>query len=192
MAERISSRLRPVPVAGPSWVSRVLGRSYLAFVIVSGVALAVYMFFVVMVAMSDMDSHNRSLNMFEEQFGRLEHPSSTTAVSQQSKLGSLESWEVQCDYFIGELRQFSGSKKDVVSAYAHSGRIRDAQVNVAFLAGDKFVPAKSLDALPEELEKISDWEVPAGADPGSLYLVYIYSIGNKAGLDLRCGDASIS
>jgi len=63
---------------------------------------------------------------------------------------------------------------------------------VAFLEGGEFVPAKSLDYLPEELEEMSDWDIPAGADSGSLYLVYVYSIGNKAGLDMRCGDRSIS
>jgi len=62
------------PVVGASRISRTLGKSYLAFVIMAGAALTIYLFFVFLVMMSDMDAHNRALNMFEEQFGRLEHP----------------------------------------------------------------------------------------------------------------------
>jgi hypothetical protein len=136
--------------------------------------------------------NNRKLYKFERSFTALKHQPGTTSIKQASRVGLLVGNGDHCDYFVGEIRTYSGNPKSIGTFYSTTtlpsphGNRRSEPPSVVFLKnGD--IAARDTYHLPSGLQSIKDWELPAGSGGKNLYLVFFLEPGDmNAGCDIRC------
>lgn len=133
-------------------------------------------------------SHDWNLWRLGRQFGRLSHPSGTHVVENKRELGLLIANSNHIDYFVGQLRSYTGPRERVLAYYRGKtvwnpiSKRRQA-VEVVFVAG--FVRGDMVDlAWPfPVVDMVDRWKKRRSGD--GLYIVYVFDPGYPCGLDLR-------
>ena len=124
------------------------------------------------------------LNQYANRFQQLQHPPGTSLVA--SHRGSPHYGANDCGYFVGELREYSGERQQVIDFYADQERegLFSEHLYLLFeedlsewddfskLYGSKYEISHSWDLSPSDLE-------------GDRYIVYFAYQGN-AYFDYRC------
>ena len=136
------------------------------------------------VPLRDMAANNLQLRRYERAFGNLGHPSATTVIASRSAVGLLSGNSNHCDFFVGEMRRYSGDPHRVLAYYAHR-QVANHTVSVAFVTGGELAEP-GLWFLPQNLRHPAQWlGHPAGASD-QLYIVLVLDVGHDPGWDLRC------
>lgn len=164
--------------------TRVLCVLYSALAFVGVVVLVLISPFCVcgMLFVGSAVAHNHKLAEYEKQLRYLEHPPNTSCISLEKAVWG-ESTANGCDYFVGELRRYTGSTQDIVSFYQNGARSNRFYEDLAFLffVGDDF-PSVS---LPGRFAEPSDWEISPSELQGPLYMIYFWTYGDSF-FDYRC------
>src|SRR5687768_14940401 len=61
--------------------------------------------------------HDSNLRALHKSFQEIKHPTGTTHIVSYQELGLLAGNSNHCDYFVAEMRNYSGSKKQIINAY---------------------------------------------------------------------------
>jgi len=130
--------------------------------------------------------HDYDLYQYSQAFRRLEHPPGTSLVSSRKFLGLYLGNGNHCDYFLGELRRYSGDGQAIEAFYADRAPA-DLSVGVVFVVNGEF-PEKTWSWMPPTLDSLSDWLDSPNEPRDHLYLIYDWGIITlDPGWDLRCG-----
>lgn len=134
-----------------------------------------------------------SLDGFARRFHRLEHPPGTVLI--ESHQGRPYFGENECAYFVGELREYSGERQDVIEFYVNQERKNPFSDNmyVLFLEDGEFTESIPVweGASPWRNEAVwaaegtisssypspDDWGLSPSTLEGKLYVVYFAYIG---------------
>jgi hypothetical protein len=119
----------------------------------------------------------------------MKHPADTALVNHEREVGTLVGNGSHCDYFVGELRTYAGSKQSVLRFYEDrtlwnpiSGGRQDLEV--AFIDNGKVIWPADLE-MPDPVSDMAR-SLKLKHDRRSCYVVYILDSGYGCGLDVRC------
>lgn len=127
-------------------------------------------------AVQDRMLNTRLLAEMEESLRAIAHPDGTESVKVEKAVGLLIGCGNHRDFFVGELRTFSGNRDEIRAFYAgitiHNPVSDAAQaVEVAFVE-----PDGKLDGyLPDCYDRISGWDLSREQQGEPMYLVFIFS-----------------
>jgi len=111
------------------------------------------------------------------------HPGGTVRVSSHQAVGLISGNGNHCNYFVGELRRYTGDPQTIADFYAAQA-VPD--LGLLFIENGEF-PALGLDeVLPYRLDVLSAWLDSPAAPRDHLYLVYLLGIDLDPGWDMRC------
>jgi hypothetical protein len=134
--------------------------------------------------------NNRRLSQVENSFARLNHPAQSTLVKRVSAVGLLIGNSNHCDFFVGELRSYTGTQQLVRNFYSQSQSWRSlpdtdqASGSIVFLS-QGVIPEST--QLPYSYQDSEDWGITPELKRQQLYLLYFLDVGVlNAGCDLRC------
>src|SRR3989304_2511720 len=99
-----------------------------------------------------------SLQKFVAAFQDLQHPVGTERLSLRTSMGDFAGIDQGCDFYVGEVRSFSGSKQDISVAYTDQ-EIGGNPLQVVYIESGQ-IPAKLSNSLPEPLDNLSGWGLP--------------------------------
>ncbi len=137
-----------------------------------------------MLSLPDTFIHNQKLASYVAAFREIEHPPGTSEIGFQS-LVTLVGNGNHCDYFVGEMRQFTGERQTIVEFYTGQ-KVQEQPLVVAFVENGEFPHETSLRFLPRGLDNPRNWLDSPSVSLENVYVVYILSVGDNAGLDIRC------
>ncbi|MCE5322729.1 hypothetical protein LLG46_05350 [bacterium] len=137
-------------------------------------------------------SHDWNLMRLRHRFLRIEHPAGTKLVMKKSDLGLLIAASNHMDYFVGEMRSYSGSQARIRRFYSNktiwnpiAGRRYDIQV----LFPDELDKLRARDPVVLEfeiprpaLEMAKNW---SNKNRNHFYIVYVFDPGYACRFDLR-------
>jgi hypothetical protein len=128
--------------------------------------------------------HDYTLSREAAAFRTLKHPAGTSRISLKQYLGLYLGNGNHCDYFVGELRRYSGEPQAIRDFYSGL-RVADLGVNLMFIDASGF-SERQMWALPSRLDVLSQWLKFPLPEDARLYLLYIFDIDLDPGWDLRC------
>lgn len=165
------------------WFSRLI--LMIPFLVIGGP-----LFFLGGIVMSNTLENNRILHNYEAAFNQLSHPDDTSRIYALSDVRRAPSNGDSCFYFVGQLREFSGSPKHIENFYSPnnlSETFANGEFNVEFLGKGQFSIR-----VPYGLNNLSEWPVEEDkVVDRNIYLIYWLIpdyLGQNASnrLDLRC------
>ncbi|MDQ3814525.1 MAG: hypothetical protein M3347_11310 [Armatimonadota bacterium] len=134
--------------------------------------------------------NNRRLRQVENSFAQLKHPAQSTLVRRVSDVGLLIGNSNHCDFFVGELRSYTGTQQQILNFYKRSQTWHSlpdtgqAGKHIVFVS-QGVIPKSA--HLPYGYQKSEDWSITSQMKRQQLYLVYFLDVGvMNAGCDLRC------
>jgi len=95
------------------------------------------------------------LQELETAFQGIQHPAGTEHVSTRSLTGAFTGQEQGCDFFVGEIRSYSGGQDIVLSAYRDQ-KVSENPLRTLVLQKGQ-IPSQESSALPESLNDLADW-----------------------------------
>ncbi len=152
----------------------------LAMVLICGLAIAGP---VIRPAMNNL-SGSIALHKFETAFRDVQHPVGTELLSLRTLMGDFAGIDQGCDFYVGEVRRYSGSEEVIIIAYADRA-IRDNPLQVVFIESGQ-IPARVSNFLPEPLDNLAGWELPPGVEQQALYMVYLLVVDYVWNLGFDC------
>jgi len=134
--------------------------------------------------------HNWNLMQLDKSFGRVVHPQQTAHLSSVNEVGLLIGNGDHCDFFVGHLRSFTGSRKNIQNFYSKSKIWNPLNnslqpIDILFLENGE-IPSSQRDYLPREFDSASRWLSTPLDRKQNYYLVYFFDVGYDAGFDVRC------
>lgn len=140
--------------------------------------------------------HDWMLARFRQTFAAVRHPATTMKVRAYSDLGLLIGNGNHCDFFTGELRSYSCSRRDVLNAYAAQSfrspfGSEQLPVEVVFIENGRLRPGIIVHGDtgydgPFPLERILSKEGVILSRSNRFYIVYLFDPGYPVGFDIRC------
>lgn len=125
-----------------------------------------------------------TIGMLETSFKEIQHPGGTEQIALQKEVGQFAGDNQKCDFFIGEVRSYTGTPENIQTFYAGQ-KVKDfGDVRVVMLENNS-VPETEKTNLPGNLNSLSQWNLPPAAK-GPLYLVYVFSVDNDTYNSLQC------
>jgi hypothetical protein len=153
----------------------------LAFIVLCLVACVI----VLAPVIGDTMAHDRKLRRYQAALRAAPHPGGTLLVSAEKRVGLFVGNGHHCDYFVGELRQYSGSRQEIEEFYAGVSIEEHGPVSLLFVENGQFSgPARW--TLPPRLDELSEWSVSPVELQIDVYLVYVLAPGFEPGHDIRC------
>lgn len=136
-------------------------------------------------------SHDWNLLLLRRNYAKLKHPSGTHIIAENSKLGLLIANSNHIDYFVGELRSYTGSRSDIRRFYKTKtvwNPIAHQQQNVELqfvdeLNVDEYTDLSVPDPIIDIINKFSGKHAPGNRN--KLYVIYVFDPGYPCGLDIR-------
>jgi hypothetical protein len=130
-----------------------------------------------------MLAHNIQLSRYDRALRQLEHPLNTSRVTSKKDVLGF-SMSNGCDYFVGELRRYSGSSQEIEAFYASQPAHGSPLESIEFLfIEDGMLPEDTY--LPYTVDTLAEWGVPSPGPGEKLYIVYYWTFGD-AHFDYRC------
>lgn len=160
-----------------------------------GVAVSVLVLCLLCILWFGIFEHDYRLWRMGRTFAGVQHPAGTRHVKSYRQLGLLIADSNHVDYFVGELRTYTGSREDVIRRYSSQKFWSDYEqcnlpVEVLFLDKGR-VEAGILYhgeigfQLPYPVDCAIDEMKKHGRPADHLYFVYIFDPGYSPGLDGR-------
>lgn len=169
------------------WLFPVRGR-WLRYLLVSIGCCVALLLPLVLLFTAEIPIHNWNLQRFSEFLAAIQHPPGSGRVKTVKQVGNYEPTGNQCEYFVAELRSYTGSKENIRDFYRESA-IRNPlngqqqPVQLAFLESGVF---SNTDALPLAYRELGPWSLPDGPAADRLYVVFVFDGGHDPGFDYRC------
>lgn len=133
----------------------------------------------------DTIAHDRKLRRYQAALRDAPHPGDTLLVSAEKRVGLFVGNGNHCDYFVGELRQYSGSRQEIEEFYAGISIEGYGPVELLFVENGQF-PEPARWTLPRKLDELAEWSVSPVELQADVYLVYVLAPGFDPGYDIRC------
>jgi hypothetical protein len=134
------------------------------------------------------DAVRNSLHLWqlERQLKSLQQPSGTARVAFRSDVGLLVGNGNHCDFFVGELRSYSGPRAAIEQHYRdlrvfNPVTQKNETIDVIFVDDWKIPGAH----LPDEFDQISGWGVEQSEGSPHMYSIYVFR-SYEANWDFRC------
>jgi hypothetical protein len=140
----------------------------------------------VVFVLGDVWGNSAALRRFQSQFATVSHPTNTRLITGRACVGLLVGNGNHCDFFVGELRAFSGDWDHVEKGYMGQAIVSPID--------EKRVPVRALrvsdafggqERLPRDLETLEGWKADVQGDVEKLYIVYVFP-SYCAKMDPRC------
>jgi len=118
------------------------------------------------------------------------HPQNTVVISQRQDLGLLIGNGDHCDFFVGQMRSFTGSQQSITAFYAKTkiwNPLNNSRqsIDILFLENGEIVQSER-EFLPSDFDSASKWLSPSHNRKQKLYIAYFFDVGHDAGTDIRC------
>ena len=123
------------------------------------------------------------LHNYETQFLQISHPSSTSLIALETGVFGVNAND--CGYFVGEIRQYLGTRDEIEQFYAAQAATDEhffRHTNLIFIEEGNF---STSGLLPYDLESVSDWKIATSDLEGDLYLYY-FLYDEYTPFDWRC------
>jgi hypothetical protein len=133
----------------------------------------------------DILQHEYTLYREAWSLNQLKHPAGTNRIAFKKHVGLYLGNGNHCDYFVGELRRYTGRQAAIESFYSDK-KVDNLNVNVAFVENGDFSDQLRRWSLPPGLNSLSYWLDPATVPLDHLYLVFIFDLDLDPGWDIRC------
>lgn len=129
-----------------------------------------------------MLAHNTQLSRYDKALRQLEHPMGTSRIASKKDVSSFWSKNA-CDYFVGELRQYSGASWEIRDFYVDQPREDSSleSIELLFIENGEFPE----DVLPDTLDTLEEWGVSSSGPGEKLYIIYFSTTGASF-FDYRC------
>lgn len=134
----------------------------------------------------DAVSHDLTLRAHEAEFKAMAHPPDTTLVARKSRVGLLAGNGNHCDYFVGELRTYSGPQEAISAFYDGYRPAGELAWLGIFFFEDGVLPEEAYWDLPQGLDSLSGWSRRLAHSREDYYIVCTVDVGYPPGFDLRC------
>jgi hypothetical protein len=159
--------------------------------IVVGSGLAGLLLAMLYPTVADTIRHNRKLEIMHQSFSSLGHPAGTSSIARQKKVGLLSGQGNHCDYFVGELRSYTGETNIVREWYRRltiSGPDqRRYDLDILFLKDGSFTDPDAGWKLPNCCDESREWLYRTEDRKNDFYLVFCLLVGfEEPGGDWRC------
>lgn len=131
--------------------------------------------------------HDMNLSSFNKSFKSLKHPANTSLIKHHKEVGLLIGNSDHIDYFIGELRSYSGTKNDIKKFYRSQtiqNPITDKRQKVELVFIDKSKPTDINIKLPYPVLNIAD-DLKQKHDQNYYYIIYVIDAGYDVSFDIR-------
>ena len=129
--------------------------------------------------------HDYKLEREAWAFKQLEHPPGTSRIAFQKYLDLYVGNSNHCDYFVGELRQYTGDSQAIESFYADKV-VDGLGVSVAIARNGDLLEELQQSDMPFQFDNLPVWSTSSAPARDHLYLVYIFDINFDPGWDIRC------
>lgn len=134
-------------------------------------------------------SHDWNLWRFRREFARLEHPRATKMIARSSELGLLIAASNHIDYFVGQMRSYTGPRVAIRRYYKSRtvwNPIAHRRDSVELLFADEFRKGPLTDfEWPDPVLELLEKSRETGLPSNRLYIVYVFDGGYPCGLDIR-------
>jgi hypothetical protein len=119
--------------------------------------------------------------LFQESriFRQIKHPPGSSRVAFKQHLGLFFGNGNHCDFFIGEIRRYSGDQQAIKSFYSEPAGM---DISILFIENGEFPEDFRLNYFPYTYDSLSDWLDSPNVPRDHLYLLY-----NSGFLDLNPG-----
>ena len=160
------------------------------FVIMGKTVLTVGIILAVVPYSRDAIANSWRLHHFRGSLTSLPHLPGTSRVCVFSEVALFRGNSNHCDYFIAEIRTYSGPKSAIKSHYAPL-RIdnpitkKKEKVDIIFFAGGRVLDPEVWWWPLYGFEDISAWNIPAGSENLSMYALAVFNMYD-ANWDIRC------
>ena len=124
------------------------------------------------------------LQGFEKEFQDLHQLPGTEHLSVRATIGDFSDNEQGCDIFLGEVRRYVENEDEIIENYLGQD-VKGYQIQIAFLDNGK-IPNDVIQAIPEPLNNLAEWELPPKTDQQRLYLIYLLVLGYEGDTKLNC------
>jgi hypothetical protein len=124
------------------------------------------------------------LQGFETEFQDLHHFPGTEPLSLRTAIGDFSNNEQGCDIFLGEIRKYVVNEDEIIENYIEQD-VKGYPIQVAFLDNGQ-ISNNVIQAAPEPLNNLAEWELPPKTDSQKLYLVYVFVLGYEGDIKLNC------
>ena len=150
---------------------------------------------------SQLFIHDYILWQFTRKYAAIQHPSGTQPIKFRKDLGLLIGNSNHVDFFAGELRTYTGSRRQIVNKYSgqeftspSSGErnrvevlfVDDGKISYAIPFPKGSIPMScevGLD-IPYPITELLD-SVASAHGTAKYYIVYIFDAGYRVGIDIR-------
>ena len=131
----------------------------------------------------DLHRLNRALNVTA-------HPTNSRLISRGQQIGLLIGNGDHCDFFVGELRSFQGTRAGIQQFYTQAkiwNPLNNTRqpLEILFLQNGKF-PALKQEYLPSDFSSVAHWSKAPLNTKQNYYLLYFFDVGYDAAFDIRC------
>jgi hypothetical protein len=135
----------------------------------------------------DFLEHDLSLNREIKAFRQIKHPPGSSRISSRKYLGLLTGNGNHCDFFIGELRRYSGEQKTIKSFYQSNPAAVNDDVGIIFIENGGLPAGIQFWGTPYRLTSLSGWLDSPDEPRDHLYIISrIGFIDFDPGWDFRC------
>ena len=161
------------------------------FGIIAGASLAGVLLPALYCNVADTIRHNRKLERMKEAFSSLRHPAGTARITLKKKVGLLSGNGNHCDYFVGELRSYSGDT-NAVGEWYKGLKVKGPDgslygLDVLFLKDGDFTDPDAGWRLPYCCDEPSEWGYETESWRKDFYIVFCFLGGfEESGGDWRC------
>jgi len=137
---------------------------------------------------AEVPIHNWNLERFSGSFAAIQHPPGSTRVKILKQVGNIQGTGNDCQYFVAELRTYTGSKQRIQDFYEgvtikNPLNGQGQPIQIAFVEYGSFFDAWT---LPWTYRDLEPWSLPKGIAGDHVYVVFVFEGANDLGLDYRC------
>ena len=134
----------------------------------------------------DYVGNSFNLWQMERALATMHHAPRSLCITQESRVGLLMGGEGRCDYFVGQLRTYSGDRATVRDHYRQATLLnpitgRREPANLIFINGDRVRPS----LVPPGLDTLAAWGLDAQRACRPMVIVYV-AHATPANADPRC------
>jgi len=127
-------------------------------------------------------SRDLTLQTLETAYKTIQHPAQTGPLAFQAVFWNDAANGKGCNFFVGEIRTYSGEPVGILSAYATQNVKNAGTIQVVFIERGT-IPADETSGISPALRALESWAIPSSQLEQPLYLVYIFKSDNS--LDCR-------
>lgn len=143
---------------------------------------------IVLLFTAEIPIHNWTLQRFSGSLAAMQHSPESTLVQTLNDVGNFGPTGNQCEYFIAQVRCYTGPKKRIQDLY-EGAKLKSPvtgfwkPVQLGFIENGAVQNGES---LPTQYRNPQSWAIPSGTMCPKLFIVFARDGGHDPGLDYRC------